>query len=134
MISDDNLLQDMDATCQQLLTSLLEEFNALSKREYQSLLTIAQTKQLLVEKLDTIDEQVRARNHIQQHPHWPASRNMLQQCQQQNASNGRLLARSFQINREALNILTGQGKTSNTTYNPSGIQQSTASTMSNVTA
>lgn len=134
MNADDILLHEIEQTCQQLLNSLQQEFDALGKREYPSLLAISQAKQLLVEKLDALDEQVRARKSVQQHARWPALRNMLQQCQQQNVSNGKLLARSYQLSKETLGILTGQSKASDTTYNPSGIQQSTTSALADVTA
>lgn len=134
MNADDILLHEIEQTCQQLLASLQQEFDALGKREYPSLLTISQTKQLLVEKLNTLDEQVHGRKSLQQHPRWPTVRNMLQQCQLQNASNGKLLSRSYQLSKETLGILTGQGKISDTIYNPSGIQQSSASTLADITA
>ena len=134
MKPDDILLHEVDQTCQQLLACLHQEFDSLSQREYQTVLTLSQSKQLLVEKLDTLDEQVHNSKSIQQHTRWPALRNTLQECHLQNASNGRLLARSYQISKETLGILTGQGKNSDTTYNPSGIQQSSTSSLGNVTA
>lgn len=134
MNTHDLLLQEIEQTCQQLLACLHQEFASLSQREYQTVLTLSQSKQLLVEKLDALDEQVRNSKNIQQHTRWPALRNTLQECHLQNASNGKLLARSYQLSKETLGILTGQGKTSDTTYNLSGIQQSAASTLANVTA
>ena len=134
MNTDDILLHEIDQTCQQLMTSLQQEFDALSRREYQALLTLSQSKQLLVEKLNGLDEQVRNNKSVQHHPRWPALRNTLQQCKLQNASNGKLLARNYQLNREMLGILTGQSNNSDTTYNHSGIQQSSASSLANVTA
>ncbi|HEX5636531.1 MAG TPA: flagellar export chaperone FlgN, partial [Gammaproteobacteria bacterium] len=65
---------------------------------------------------------------------WPALRNTLQQCHIQNAGNGKLLARSYQLSKETLGILTGQGKTSDTTYNQAGIQQTSVASLGNVTA
>jgi flagellar biosynthesis/type III secretory pathway chaperone len=134
MNTDDILLHEINQTCQQLLACLHQEFASLSQREYQTVLTLSQSKQLLVEKLDALDEQVRNSKSIQQHTRWPALRNTLQECHLQNASNGKLLARSYQLSKETLGILTGQGKTSDTTYNLTGIQQSSASTLANVTA
>lgn len=132
--SDDILLHEIDKTCRQLLACLQQEFDSLSQRQYSALITLSQSKQLLVEQLNTLDEQVRASKNITQHPHWPALRNTLQQCHIQNAGNGRLLARSYQLSKETLGILTGQGKTSDATYNQAGIQQTSVASLGNVTA
>ncbi len=132
--SDDILLHEIDKTCRQLLACLQQEFDSLSQRQYSALITLSQSKQLLVEQLNTLDEQVRTSKSISQHPHWPALRNTLQQCHIQNAGNGKLLARSYQLSKETLGILTGQGKTSDTTYNQAGIQQTSVASLGNVTA
>lgn len=131
---DDILLHEVDQTCQQLLVCLQQEFTALSQRQYPALITLAESKQQLIEQLNALDEQVRSRAGIQQHARWPALRNTLQQCHIQNAGNGRLLARSYQLSKETLGILTGQGKNSDTTYNHSGVQQTSVTTLANVTA
>ncbi|MDQ1363766.1 MAG: FlgN protein, partial [Pseudomonadota bacterium] len=96
-MTDDTLLRELEQTCQQLMAGLQQEFAALGKHEYQTLPAISQTKQQLVEKLDSLDAQVRSRKNMQQHPRWPGLSNLLQQCQQQNIRNGKLLARSYQL-------------------------------------
>ncbi|HEX5638105.1 MAG TPA: hypothetical protein VFY78_13515, partial [Gammaproteobacteria bacterium] len=62
--SDDILLHEIDKTCRQLLACLQQEFDSLSQRQYSALITLSQSKQLLVEQLNTLDEQVRTSKSI----------------------------------------------------------------------
>lgn len=130
----DILLHDVTQNCQQLLGILQDEYQALSLRDYQKLMSMAQAKQILVERLSDLDEQVRNSPMLLQHPQWPELRNQIQHCQQQNARNGQLLNRSYQFSRETLGILTGQSHRSDTTYTANGIKQSTAPSLGNITA
>ena len=134
LTADDILLIEIEQNCQQLLGCLQQEFEALGQGQYATLLTLAQPKQLLIETLNALDQQIHASKSIQQHARWPALRNTLQQCQLQNASNGKLLNRSYQISQETLNILTGRGKTTDTTYNAAGMKQSSTASLSDVIA
>lgn len=134
LTADDILLHDIEHACQQLQMCLQQEFEALNQRQYATLISISQPKQLLITTLSALDQQVHTNKNIQQHPHWHAIRQFLQLCQQQNARNGKLLNRSYQLSQETLNILTGRGKTSDTTYTATGIKQTTTASISDVSA
>lgn len=129
----EQLLHVTTQTCQQLLDCLQEEFRALAAREYETVMSLAQSKQTLVDQLNELDGQIHALPGLTRHARWPALRALLQQCKQQNDTNGQLLNRSFQLTREALGILTGRN-TNNTLYSPSGLQQSTSPVLENITA
>ena len=133
-VNVDILLHEIEHACQQLLSCLQQEAEVLGQRHYDSLISLSQPKQLLIEKLDALDEQVKTNKAVLQHARWPNLRHNLQQCQLQNASNGRLLARSYQISQETLSILSGRGKVCDTTYNASGFKQTSTASLSNVTA
>lgn len=129
----DILLHEVASHCQQLLSILQHEYQAVSERDYSQLMNLAQNKQILVERLTDLDAQVHSHPATLQHQRWPALRNMLQQCQLQNTRNGQLLNRSYQLSRETLGVLTGQRHT-DATYSANGIQQSSLPTLGNVTA
>jgi flagellar biosynthesis/type III secretory pathway chaperone len=129
----EQLLTHIEQTCQTLLACLEEEFRALGARKFETVMSLAQDKQTLLQQLDELDQQVHTLTNVRQHKRWPALRDLLQKCREQNEANGLLLNRSFQLTRETLGILTGRPQ-QNTVYSPSGLQQSAGSLLENVRA
>jgi flagellar biosynthesis/type III secretory pathway chaperone len=113
------------------------EFEALQANQFETLLSLSEQKQQLVNELNALDAArtsllngkhfIQSLNELdsshQLRTHWHSVQLDIQKCQQQNAINGRLLQRRNELARETLEIISGRQNTTATTYGPEGLKQ-----------
>lgn len=113
------------------------EFEALQANQFETLLSLSEQKQQLVNDLNALDATrtslIGGEHFIQSldeldpshqlRNHWYSVQQEIQKCQQQNMINGRLLHRRNELARETLEIISGQQNTQATTYGPEGLKQ-----------
>ncbi len=116
---------------------LKAEFEALQANQFETLLSLSEQKQQLVNDLNALDATrislIEGEHFIQSldeldsshqlRTHWHSVQQDVQKCQQQNAINGRLLHRRNELARETLEIISGHQNTQATTYGPEGLKQ-----------
>ncbi|MDH5483895.1 MAG: flagellar protein FlgN [Gammaproteobacteria bacterium] len=123
-----------------LLKCLQDEMTALNSNQYENLLSLAEVKQSIITRLDTLDnqrqqltgntdftsflqQQVNSQQLVKQ---WQATQVKIQACKNQNEINGRLLQRRNKLAREVMDIMTGHNSTNETTYGRNGQTQTKA--------
>ena len=143
-----NLIREISDCADQLNQCLADELKALNENQYEKLITLAEQKQSLVDRLNQLDiqraeatgEQDFSNFLIQLDPGqqlkglWQATREKIKQCQHQNEVNGRLLERRNRITRETMAIFTGRNPSDETTYGPNGLEHGQRSMLPNVEA
>ena len=129
-------LHDILSFSRELKLCLEKENMALTSKNFDELLSIAEAKQLLVEQLNELDKQrasfsstpdfSRYLKNIdpegQLSRQWKAIQSNIAECQHKNEVNGRLLQRQNRLNRETMELLTGRKLSQETTYGPDGMQ------------
>ena len=143
-----SLLENIQNLSGTLHNCLRNENQALTGKDYQALLTVAEEKQQLIDRLNELDQQ-RERycaerefgaflnkldNSQQLSGIWEKVRQTVKQCRDQNEINGRLLQRQNRITRETMELLTGRTPSSDTTYGPNGMTKGNNSMLSDVEA
>ena len=113
------------------------EFEALQANQFNTLLSLSEQKQQLVNDLDVLDK---ARTSLvdghhfvqildeldsshQLSTHWQNVQHKVKKCQQQNAINGQLLHRRNELARETLDLISGRQNSQAATYGPDGLKQ-----------
>lgn len=148
LVSLESILKDIDHSTGQLLNCLQDELKALNEKQYESLITIAQNKQQLVEQLEKLDIKRRqfddSKNFsdylLQQDTsgklaaYWNLVRDKIKKCQQQNGVNGRLLQRYHRLSRDTMSLLCGKPLNNDATYGPNGLRLGQQSLLSDTQA
>ncbi len=141
-----NLLEQINDLSRQLYQCLVKEHDALSINKTDKLIPISEQKQALLTQLDELDKQRLLLSGKKDFMlflksidarlvgYWEAARKSAKKCQQQNEINGLLLQRRNTIARETLEIFTGRKLTTETTYGPDGLTNSSNSMVTNVKA
>ena len=141
-----NILEQINDLSRQLYQCLVKEHDALSLNKLDKLIPISEQKQILVTQLDELDKQRTALSESKNFElflksidarlvsYWEAAKKSVKKCQQQNEINGLLLQRRNAIAKETLEIFTGRKLTTETTYGPDGLTNSSNSLVTNVKA
>ncbi len=136
LVSLKSVLEEIDHSAKQLLNCLHDELKALNDKQYESLITIAEDKQQLVNQLNKLDNKRREFDAskqfgdylLHQDPsgelgrYWNSVRDNIQKCQQQNTVNGRLLQRNHRLSQETISLLSGKPINNDATYGPNGLR------------
>lgn len=142
-----SLLHRIHQLSEQLLDCLQQEKQALDSNQYETLNTVAEHKQGLLDQLEQLDAQ---RMHLSENKPfnefiagsgdpslirgWNLTRDIIARCQQQNEINGRLLNRQGQIHTDIIALLSGNRTQTDQTYNAQGSQSKSATLLNNVKA
>jgi flagellar biosynthesis protein FlgN len=144
-----HVLDQIADSTTELLQCLIKEHDALSLNQLDKLVPLSEQKQLLVAKLDQLD-QLRQANSNQttgnsskfiEHlngldsklaSYWRSITRSVEKCQRQNEVNGRLLNRQNSLARETLEIFIGRKQGNSHTYGANGLQSGNASIATNV--
>jgi flagella synthesis protein FlgN len=144
---NDNL-QAILTESRKLLVCLQTENDLLSAKQFAELTELAQEKQLLVDKLNQLDNQRASFSQNTEFSRflknidpalsllklWQVIQSTIGECQRLNEVNGRLLQRQHQMARETMELLTGQQISQEKTYNAKGLTASHGSMITNVEA
>ena len=142
-----SLISTMHEYSQQLISCLNEEKNALDKQSFDELSVLAPKKQLIIDKLHSVEQQcidICAGNDISKYIEesgkrslqtiWESTQKLLQDCRKSNEVNGLLINRHSTINQDMLTLLTGNQQQSGQTYNAQGSQKNSNSILNNIEA
>ncbi len=142
-----SLLKNIQQQSQQLHDCLQEEKQALSARQYEELVAIADKKQSLVDALNALDQQrlqhsdnknfnkfIAESGDTELIRQWNSTRGVISDCQQQNEVNGRLLGRQQMIQQDILSLITGRGAEQHDTYSADGNQRKQGHLLNNIKA
>ena len=142
-----SLLKNIQQHSQQLVNCLKQEKLALNKNQLDKLNEISSEKQLLVDKLNQLDQQRAASstdknfndfiansNDLQLIKQWDLTRQTISECQRLNEINGRVINKRSQINQDILSILSGRNEQADETYNAQGNQSSNSSLLGGIKA
>lgn len=141
-----SLISTIHEYSQQLISCLNEEKNALDKQAYDELLELAPKKQIIIDKLHSVEQQcmeicsgdinkyIEASGKRSLQTIWGSTQKLLKDCRKSNEVNGLLINRHSIINQDILSLLTGNQQQSGQTYNAQGNQANSSSILNNIEA
>jgi len=142
-----SLISTLHEHSQQLIACLNEEKNALDNQAYDELSALAPKKQLIIDKLNSIEQQcidACSGNDINKHIKesgkrslqtiWDSTQKLLQDCRKSNEINGLIINKQSIINQDVLTLLTGNQQQGGQTYNAQGNQTNNKSILNNIEA
>jgi len=142
-----SLISTLHEHSQQLIACLNEEKNALDNQAYDELSALAPKKQLIIDKLNSIEQQcidACSGNDINKHIKesgkrslqtiWDSTQKLLQDCRKSNEINGLIINKQSIINQDVLTLLTGNQQQGGQTYNAQGNQTNNNSILNNIEA
>ena len=142
-----SLISALHEHSQQLIACLNEEKDALDNQAYDELSALAPKKQLIIDKLSSIEQQcidACSGNDINKYIKesgkrslqtiWDSTQKLLQDCRKSNEINGLIINKQSIINQDVLTLLTGNQQQGGQTYNAQGNQTNNNSILNNIEA
>jgi len=142
-----SLISTLHEHSQQLITCLHEEKNALDNQAYEELAALAPKKQLIIDKLHSIEQQcidacsgkdisqyIKQSGKRSLQTIWDSTQKLLQDCRKSNEINGLIINKHTVINQDVLTLLTGNLQQAGQTYNAQGNQSNSNSILNNIEA
>jgi len=142
-----SLISTLHEHSQQLIACLKEEKEALDTQAYEELSALAPKKQLIIDKLHSIEQQCvdacsgnDINKYIKQSGKrslqtiWSSTQKLLQDCRKSNEINGLIINKHSVINQDVLTLLTGNQQQAGQTYNAQGSQSNNNSILNNIEA